>query len=68
MIEPLHGGRSAIEVLAMILGEPSTTTALDLVQATAKEFIGANDFEKRWREVVHDGDFARRHFEENSSG
>ncbi len=44
MIEPLHGGKSAIEVLAMILGEPATTTALDLVQATAKEAIGDGRF------------------------
>jgi molybdopterin-containing oxidoreductase family iron-sulfur binding subunit len=55
MIEPLHGGRSAIELLAMIQGGISTTTVLDLVQATAKEIIGADDFDKRWRQVVHDG-------------
>jgi molybdopterin-containing oxidoreductase family iron-sulfur binding subunit len=55
MIEPLHGGRSAIELLAMIQGGASTTTVLDLVQASAKEIFGTDDFEKRWRQVVHDG-------------
>ncbi len=55
MIEPLHDGRSAIEFMAMILGEPATKTALDLVQATAKTAIGEDDFEKPWREAVHDG-------------
>ena len=55
MIEPLHGGRSAIEVLEMILGGASKTSALELVQATAKKIIGSDDFEKRWREAVHDG-------------
>jgi molybdopterin-containing oxidoreductase family iron-sulfur binding subunit len=55
MIEPLHGGRSAIELLAMIQGGASTTTVLDLVQASAKEILGADDFDKRWREAVHDG-------------
>ncbi|MGA2061348.1 MAG: 4Fe-4S dicluster domain-containing protein, partial [Thermoguttaceae bacterium] len=55
MIKPLHSGRSAIEVLAVILGEPSNTTALELVQATAKAAIGEDGFEKQWREFVHDG-------------
>ncbi len=54
MIDPLHDGRSAIEVMAVILGEASKT-ALDLVQTTAKEIIGTDDFDKRWREIVHDG-------------
>jgi molybdopterin-containing oxidoreductase family iron-sulfur binding subunit len=55
MIEPLHGGHSVIEILAMIQGGASTTTVLDMVQAMAKETIGADDFEKRWREAAHDG-------------
>ncbi len=55
MIEPLHGGRSAIELLAMIQDGASAVAALDIVQATAKKFIGPDDFDKRWRESVHDG-------------
>jgi MoCo/4Fe-4S cofactor protein with predicted Tat translocation signal len=55
MIEPLHGGRSAIELLAMIEDGTPTKTSLDLVQATAKEIIGPNDFDRRWRDALHAG-------------
>jgi MoCo/4Fe-4S cofactor protein with predicted Tat translocation signal len=57
MIDPLYRGKSAIELLAMILTD-KPATALELVRATAKEIIGTDDFERLWRVVVHDGLFA----------
>lgn len=49
LIAPLHGGRSAIEFVASLLGLPNTS-GQDLVRAThdARE-------EKAWRKAVHDG-------------
>jgi molybdopterin-containing oxidoreductase family iron-sulfur binding subunit len=57
MIEPLYGSHSNIEVLAIILGEPATRTALDIVQSTVKEIIGTDEFDQKWRKIVHNGLF-----------
>ncbi len=49
LIAPLHGGRSAIELVAGLLGLPRTS-GQDLVRATHD----AED-DKVWRKAVHDG-------------
>jgi molybdopterin-containing oxidoreductase family iron-sulfur binding subunit len=51
IIEPLHGGRSALEILALLIGE-SPPTGRELVRATHRELLGD---ETRWRRAVHDG-------------
>ncbi len=50
LIAPLHGGKSAIEVLALLLGE-AKVEGKELVEAT--HGLDA----KAWREAVHDGRF-----------
>jgi molybdopterin-containing oxidoreductase family iron-sulfur binding subunit len=54
LIRPLHGGRSAIEVLAAILGE-EPTKGHDIVRETLRGLSPAVDFERWWRKVLHDG-------------
>ena len=58
LIEPLYGGRSVIEVLAGILGEP-VRDGESLVRRTLAEqrmIAGTGDaLNKAWRRVLHDG-------------
>jgi molybdopterin-containing oxidoreductase family iron-sulfur binding subunit len=51
LIEPLTGGRSAIEVVAMLAGEPAS--GHDLVRATFGGAFGPG--EDGWRRALHDG-------------
>jgi MoCo/4Fe-4S cofactor protein with predicted Tat translocation signal len=54
LIEPLYGGKSTHEVIAILAGQ-SSPTGHDLVQAYwQKQHTGA-DFEAFWRKSVHDG-------------
>ncbi len=66
LIAPLHGGRSAVEVLDRLLGETPDTegaggaasgarSGYDVVRDTWLEMLGADDFERKWRRVLHDG-------------
>lgn len=54
LIDPLLGGKSAIELLALILGEEKSS-GLDLVQATFEGIAGKEDPGLLWRKTVHDG-------------
>jgi MoCo/4Fe-4S cofactor protein with predicted Tat translocation signal len=54
LIEALYGGRSAIEVLALLLGE-TTVTGYEIVRATIYGLVKTPDFEERWRRTLHDG-------------
>jgi molybdopterin-containing oxidoreductase family iron-sulfur binding subunit len=53
LIEPLFGGHSAIELLA-VLESGEDKPGYDLVRDTWKTVLGA-DFEKRWEKTLHDG-------------
>ena len=53
MIAPLYGGRSAIETLAIILGQQQTA-GYDIVRNTWKSVV-KGDFERAWRRALHDG-------------
>ncbi|MGO9933603.1 MAG: TAT-variant-translocated molybdopterin oxidoreductase, partial [Steroidobacteraceae bacterium] len=54
LIEPLYGGRTAHEVLAILAGQ-SGTTGHDLVQGYwQKQHVGV-DFDAFWRKSLHDG-------------
>lgn len=53
-IEPLYGGKSAIEVVAVVLGEPGAS-GQDLVKAEFRRRFKASDPEALWRRTVHDG-------------
>jgi MoCo/4Fe-4S cofactor protein with predicted Tat translocation signal len=62
LIEPLHGGRSELELLAMLAGEPAPR-GHDLVRTTFHRLTGGSGeaprsnprFEQRWRRFLHDG-------------
>jgi MoCo/4Fe-4S cofactor protein with predicted Tat translocation signal len=51
LIAPLHGGKSAIELVAMLLGD-STREGIDIVKRTLARRLGD---ERVWRRAVHDG-------------
>ncbi|MEE8452187.1 MAG: TAT-variant-translocated molybdopterin oxidoreductase [Thermoguttaceae bacterium] len=53
-IEPLYGGRSATEVLGLIL-PGDAPSARDAVRETFKQIVGEDGFERRWRDTLHDG-------------
>jgi molybdopterin-containing oxidoreductase family iron-sulfur binding subunit len=54
LIQPLYGGKSDIELLAMLLGE-TETNGYDIVRRTFASFFTAADFEASWRRALHDG-------------
>jgi MoCo/4Fe-4S cofactor protein with predicted Tat translocation signal len=54
LIEPLYGGKTAHEIVAILAGQ-SSATGHDLVQAYwQKQHTGA-DFDTFWRKSLHDG-------------
>jgi molybdopterin-containing oxidoreductase family iron-sulfur binding subunit len=54
LIEPLYDGKTAHDLLAALLGEPSMT-GLDLLRRTWGGSAGAEGFETFWRRSLHDG-------------
>src|SRR6202166_4372839 len=53
LIEPLYGGKSLLEVMAILLGR-GETSGYELVRATWNGKL-AGDFEPAWRKALHDG-------------
>ena len=53
LVEPLTGGRSAIEVIAMLLGESDEAQAI--VRRSLGESLGTSLDDKAWRRLLHDG-------------
>ncbi len=54
LIEPLYGGKSEIELLAFVCGD-APAKGYDIVRRTMRGILGETDFEKRWRQALHDG-------------
>jgi MoCo/4Fe-4S cofactor protein with predicted Tat translocation signal len=54
LIEPLYGGKSAHEVIAILAGQ-SSATGHELVQAYWQKQHAGADFDTFWRKSVHDG-------------
>ncbi len=54
LIEPLYGGKSDSEMVAMLLGRP-TATAEELVREAWAGSLGDGSFEEGWRRLLHDG-------------
>jgi molybdopterin-containing oxidoreductase family iron-sulfur binding subunit len=54
MIQPLYGGKTAAEVLALIAGYPDRR-AYDIVRHYWQAQWPAAECEKRWRKALHDG-------------
>jgi len=53
MIEPLYGGKSALEIVALVIGNKETT-AHDLVKKYWSDQFTGNK-EQVWRKALHDG-------------
>jgi molybdopterin-containing oxidoreductase family iron-sulfur binding subunit len=54
LIEPLYGGRSAVEVVTTLL-EPEPVRGHDVVREVARAAAPGVDFERFWRQALHDG-------------
>ena len=57
LILPLFGGRTADEVLALMVSDKDRP-GYEIVQETWKPRLGDADFEKKWTHVLHDGSLA----------
>lgn len=53
LIAPMFDGRSAIELVARLIGD--ARNGYDLVRAQWQTTLGATNFEASWRKAVHDG-------------
>jgi len=54
LIAPLYSGKSAHELLAVLLDKPGVT-AYDTLREVAQKLLGEAEFERKWRRAVHDG-------------
>lgn len=54
LILPLFGGRTAVEVLGLMIGDKDRP-GYDIVRDTWKPILGEGDFDKKWNRVLHDG-------------
>jgi molybdopterin-containing oxidoreductase family iron-sulfur binding subunit len=54
LIEPLYNGKTSVELLATLSGEPEKA-GYDIVRRTFASLLPKDDFEKSWRRVLHDG-------------
>jgi molybdopterin-containing oxidoreductase family iron-sulfur binding subunit len=54
LIAPLYDGKSAHELVGLLIGQPSST-AHDVVQAYWKTKHTSADFDTWWRKALHDG-------------
>ncbi len=54
LIEPLYGGKSAHEIITILVGQ-SGFTGRDLVQAYWQKQHSSADFDAFWRKSLHDG-------------
>lgn len=54
LIAPLFDGKSKIDVLANLISNEEVT-AYPEVQDTWRSILGSTNFDKKWRQVVHDG-------------
>jgi MoCo/4Fe-4S cofactor protein with predicted Tat translocation signal len=54
LILPLFGGRTAIEVLGLMVGDKERP-GYDIVRETWTPILGAAEFDTKWNRVLHDG-------------
>ena len=54
LILPLFGGRTAVEMLGLIVGDKERP-GYDIVRETWRPILGEADFDKKWNRVLHDG-------------
>jgi molybdopterin-containing oxidoreductase family iron-sulfur binding subunit len=54
LILPLFGGRSAVELLGLMVGGQDRP-GYDIVRETWTPILGEDEFDKKWNRVLHDG-------------
>jgi molybdopterin-containing oxidoreductase family iron-sulfur binding subunit len=54
LIEPLYGGKTPHELLAVLQGQPGRS-AFDILHAHWKQALGEENFAMGWRRALHDG-------------
>src|SRR4029453_4422117 len=54
LILPLFGGKSAVEVLGLMVGGKDRP-GYDILRETWKPILGEADFDGKWNRVLHDG-------------
>jgi molybdopterin-containing oxidoreductase family iron-sulfur binding subunit len=54
LIEPLYAGKSALDLMAAVLGNPESQS-YDVVRDYWRGRLGADNFERDWRRALHDG-------------
>ncbi|MGE0710867.1 MAG: TAT-variant-translocated molybdopterin oxidoreductase [Planctomycetota bacterium] len=54
LIAPLYAGRTAVELLGMLVDPAAAPNGYEAVRATQRAKLGA-DFERGWRRALHDG-------------
>jgi molybdopterin-containing oxidoreductase family iron-sulfur binding subunit len=54
LIAPLYGGKTASELLAALLGHPGRS-AYELLRESWRASVEAAEFERFWRQAIHDG-------------
>ena len=54
LILPLFGGRTAVEVLGLMVGGKDRP-GYDIVRETWTPILGEGEFDKKWNRVLHDG-------------
>jgi MoCo/4Fe-4S cofactor protein with predicted Tat translocation signal len=54
LILPLYGGKSPAEILGLV-ARGDNVAGYELVRETWRALLGEDDFESRWRRVLHDG-------------
>ena len=59
LILPLFGGRTAIEVLGLMVGGKDRP-GYDIVRETWKPILGEAEFDSKWNRVLHDGFLVRQ--------
>jgi len=55
LIEPLYRSKSAIELVAVMLGGETGVSGYDVVKAHWSKVMGGLNFEHRWRRALHEG-------------
>ena len=54
LILPLYGGRTAVEVLGLMVGGKERP-GYELVRETWRPILGEGEFDRKWNRVLHDG-------------
>ncbi|MBI2185709.1 MAG: TAT-variant-translocated molybdopterin oxidoreductase [Acidobacteria bacterium] len=54
LILPLFGGRTAVEVLGLMVGDKDRP-GYEIVRETWQPILGESEFDRKWNRVLHDG-------------